>query len=97
MKTGAQVGAAWLQVGGYIYLNDKDVLGGVLHVPRVVINRDVKGTLDFRDGTALADAWEASMARHLAIMEGAKPTYSPGIHCGRCGVADCAVRIKEAK
>ena len=54
LKTGAQIGAAWLQVGGYltpvpskaIFLayGLPHLLGGVLHVPRTRIDRDVKGT-----------------------------------------------------
>ena len=37
LKTGQGVGAAWLQVGGYLTLDTPPVKpwGGVLHVPRV--------------------------------------------------------------
>ena len=98
LKTGQGVGAAWLQVGGYIDLLvdrplDGKVMGGVLHVPRVAIHKDVKGTLALRDGIQLYRAWFASLDRIDAIQTGAKPTYSPGIHCGRCGITNCPVRI----
>ena len=51
LKTGAQIGAAWLQVGGYLTLymqhnpekrmRPTESYGGVLHVPRTRIDRDV--------------------------------------------------------
>ena len=100
LKTGAQVGAAWLQCGGYIHLSN-DVttpMGGVLHVPRVAISKDVKGSLEFRDGLALEMAWVRNHSRIAEIIEDNEgPTYSPGYHCGRCHLADCAVRVVEAK
>ena len=70
LKTGAQIGAAWLQVGGYLTLYGNEVgrwpgasYGGVLHVPRTRIDRDVKGTLGKRPGLLLAQAWAANMVR----------------------------------
>ena len=110
LKTGQGVGAAWLQVGGYADLwrnggpapstEEFDAMkwGGVLHVPRVAISKDVKGTLEFRPISDLRMAWDASMDRISSILgDGFKPTYSPGIHCTRCGVADCPVRVGERK
>lgn len=103
LKTGAGVGAAWLQVGGYLYLSrysdpvSNPDWGGVLHVPRVAISKDVKGTLESREAVPLMQAWKRSITRIEAIQQGEPPTYSPGIHCGRCQVTDCAVRIKEAR
>ena len=96
LKTGAQIGAAWLQVGGYIsLLQSGSDHGGVLHVPRTRIDRDVKGTLETRAGLPLAQAWAANMVRIDAVMFGALPTRSPGLHCARCA-ADCPVRVGGA-
>ena len=99
LKTGQGVGAAWLQVGGYLTLDTPPVKpwGGVLHVPRVRIDKDVKGTLEFRRATGLLATWQCSMTRIQQVMDGSRPTYSPGIHCTRCGVADCPVRVGERK
>ena len=97
LKTG-MVGAAWLQVGGYLMLLDEDTAvrwGGVLHVPRVKVSKDVTGTLELRDAYQLAVAWNISSHRVLDVMNGANPTYSPGMHCGRCRVPDCPVRIGD--
>ena len=97
LKTG-MIGAAWLQVGGYLMLLDEDTAvrwGGVLHVPRVKVSKDVTGTLELRDAYQLAVAWSISSHRILDVMNGAKPTYSPGMHCGRCRVPDCPVRIGD--
>ena len=102
LKTGAQIGAAWLQVGGYLRLYQQHYIserwsgyGGVLHVPRTRIDRDVKGTLELRLHHPLAEAWDANIARIQAVMEGALPTRSPGLHCARCA-ADCPVRVGGA-
>ena len=94
LKTGQGVGAAWLQVGGYIDLSTwRPQRGGVLHVPRVAIHKDVKGTLEIRKAQPLYFAWKANLARIEEVQDGAYPAYSPGIHCGRCGIQDCPVRI----
>ena len=109
LKTGQGVGAAWLQVGGYLTLYAQKgtglysqlhkgmIQGGVLHVPRVAINKDVKGTLELRSGRYLARAWDGNMGRIQEVLDGEAPTYSPGIHCGRCHVADCPVRVKDVR
>ena len=99
LKTGNGIGAAFLQVGGYISLsrppgiNQQVPMGGVLHVPRVRIDKDVKGTLEFRDGMALMQAWTQNYDRIQEVLQGFPPTRSPGLHCKRCAVRDCAVRI----
>ena len=98
LKTGQGIGAAWLQVGGYIDLSGRwdgplPILGGVLHVPRVALHKDVKGTLELRDGLKLWGTWGDSIDRIRAVEQGARPTYSPGIHCGRCGITNCPVKI----
>ena len=98
LKTGQGIGAAWLQTGGYLWLSDGGKKwGGVLHVPRVAISKDVKGMLVFRSGEALKLAWQRNEARIRMVLDGSSPTYSPGIHCARCGVADCPVRVGERK
>ena len=96
LKTGQSVGAAWLQVGGYLFLDKpiSDTWGGVLHVPRKAISRDVTGTLEFRPGRPLVHEWAVQLDRIDAITrQGYRPTHSPGIHCGRCGITNCPVRI----
>ena len=98
LKTGAQVGAAWVQVGGYLWLDQQRIpWGGVLHVPRVAISKDVKGTLQLRPSGPLQTEWQRWQRRIREITDGASPTRSPGYHCGRCQLTDCPVRVKEAK
>ena len=90
---------AWLQVGGYIDLDDlysdgaRADWGGVLHVPRVPIHKDVKGTLSLRPAQPLWDAWSQRYDRIKNVLTGRPPMPTPGIHCGRCGIQDCPVRI----
>ena len=101
LKTG-QIGTAWLQIGGYVDLigwhkvEGEPTLrakhGGVLHVPRVRIDKETKGTLAFRDAARLVGAWRDSLTRINAVLQGAVPTRTPGIHCTRCTL-DCPVRI----
>ena len=95
LKTGGQIGAAWLQVGGYITLTGLATWhwGACLHVPRVRIDKDTKGTLETRKAHDLIVAWWANLNRIQRVMDGSTPTFSPGMHCGRCGLASCAVRI----
>ena len=93
LKTGANIGAAWLQVGGYLLLSGESMpWGGVLHVQRQPIGKDVKGTLELRKAVPLVQAWTRQIQRISDIRDGAPPTYSPGQHCSRCRVTDCAVR-----
>ena len=98
LKSGAQIGAAFIQVGGYLWLDQQRIpWGGVLHVPRVAINKDVKGTLQLRPSGPLQTEWQRWQRRIREITDGASPTRSPGYHCGRCQLADCPVRIVAAK
>lgn len=103
LKTGRGIGAAWLQVGGYIMAGgvtgtgDESRLlfqsGGILHVPRVRIHQDEKGTLEIRPATSLVLAWDRALTRIEEVVQaGAPATYSPGRHCGYCRVSDCPVR-----
>ena len=92
LKTG-QIGTAWLQVGGYITLLNRSVeYGGVLHVPRVRIDKETKGTLEVRLAPWLRTAWITNAQRIDAVLQGANPTRTPGMHCARCTL-DCPVRI----
>ena len=102
LKTG-QIGTAWLQVGGYINLLGSAMpdipqkhnwahWGGVLHVPRVRIDKETKGTLELRNADALGWQWQRNMERITAVLNGAVPTRTPGMHCTRCTL-DCPVRI----
>ena len=67
--------------------------GGVLHVPRVRIDKETKGTLEVRPARPLGIMrGMANMARITAVLQGAVPTRTPGMHCTRCTL-DCPVRI----
>lgn len=93
LKTGYNIGAGWLQVGGYLTLDGTSVdNGGILHIPRVKVGKETQGTLEIRPGHALANAWTINMVRFNAVMAGAAPTLSPGLHCGRCAKTNCPVR-----
>ena len=96
LKTGRNIGAGWLQVGGYIDLlrGGGTVVdyGGILHVPRVAVRKEPKATLEIRLGTALEYTWSTAKGRIDAVLAGATALRSPGQHCGRCS-AICPVRI----
>ena len=97
LKTGQSTGTAWLQVGGYLdlYVNyaPMPTYAGVLHVPRQRIDRDQKGTLELREAKPVQQAWRQSARRIQDVLDGAPPTYSPGLHCGRCEIKSCPVRV----
>ena len=108
LKTGRDIGAGWLQVGGYLSLWAKDnafrattnetpyyadqMRGGILHVPRVAVSKEPKATLEVRDSADLARVWRTAKSRIDAVLAGATALRSPGQHCGRCS-ASCPVRI----
>ena len=97
LKTGRDIGAGWLQVGGYLSLWTNaycvpKACGGILHVPRVAVSKEPKGTLEVRDWGGLVRAWETAKGRIDAVLAGATALRSPGMHCGRCS-ANCPVRI----
>ena len=93
LKTGQNIGAGWLQVGGYLVLDGRSIdYGGILHVPRVPINKECKGALEIRDGQPLAAAWVNMLRRVAEVQGGTPPTRSPGHHCHRCQ-ANCPVRV----
>ena len=94
LKTGALPSTAWVQVGGYIDLSISPVdWGGVLHVPRVAINKDVTGTLEFRDGDDLRAVWNVNMGADSGSHGRSTPNGFPGLHCKRCNVSGCAARM----
>ena len=94
LKTGQGIGTAWLQVGGYLTLDGGGVdWGGVLHIPRVSIHKDVRGTLALRPSHDIAKAWQVVFNRVSDVLNGAPPMRTPGLHCGRCGITTCPVRI----
>ena len=102
LKTGHSIGAGWLQVGGYISTigligigNETKLAidyGGILHVPRVKIDKEPKGTLEIRDGAQLVKEWDIWKNRITAVYYGALATRSPGLHCQRCSDTRCPVR-----
>ena len=93
LKTGRGIGAGWLQVGGYLALEGSSIdYGGILHVPRVAVNKEPAGRLEVRPGAGLARAWVTAKDRIDAVLAGAPALRSPGQHCGRCAT-DCLVRV----
>ena len=101
LKTGRDIGAGWLQVGGYIQLAGDEGwpsptvdIGGILHVPRVAVSKEPKATLDVREEAGLVAAWAAAKSRIDAVLAGATALRSPGQHCGRC-TASCPVRTRD--
>ena len=103
LKTGRGIGAGWLQVGGYIQLlSDESGVwpavqcGGILHVPRVAVSKEVRATLEVRDSVGLTQAWLVAKSRIDAVLDGATALRSPGPHCGRCS-ANCPVRSSIAE
>ena len=101
IKTGQNVGAGWLQVGGYLWLakalNPTEIqVGAVLHVPRMQATKDVKAVLTLRDAHELIMEWEQYMGRYRDLFEGERIALpSPGFHCKHCPVTPCTVRAVE--
>lgn len=102
LKTGRGVGAGWLQVGGYLalkaYFNHSREIyftpqwGGILHVPRSKAE-SMAGTLTVRPADDLLGAWHRRRERIEAVLNGEDPLPTPGLHCSRCTVANCPVRV----
>ena len=68
--------------------------GGVLHVPRVPVGKDAKAVLTIRSSAGLVDAWKVLYARSMKrVIDGGVAVRTPGVHCGRCSLKACAVRI----
>ena len=100
LKTGVGVGAAWLQVGGYLELYPELVdYGAILHVPRVRVERVPSAWLELRHASGLIDAWRAWTDRVDDIARvRVHPSRSPGDHCGsRCSLTECPVRVERRK
>ena len=94
LKTGHTIGGAWLQVGGYLLDPDLDTYdGGVLHVPRSRHEIIRSGSLQIRDGAGLRKAAQTLAERGSNIVNGQEAARTPGRHCARCPLTDCAVRI----
>ena len=96
-KTGVQVGAGWLQVGGYLDLYAESTgrlpaFGAILHVPRVAISKDPVARLDCRPAFEVATAWRVWKHRIAEVLDGGLATRSPGLHCRQCPDVDCPVR-----
>ena len=91
LKTG-RTDTGWLQVGGYIDLLGRGVWGGILNVQRRPLKVEPRGHLELRPARDLVIAWRIQRDRIREIVDGARPTRSPGPQCGRCRVSDCAVR-----
>lgn len=94
LKTG-QIGAGWIQVGGYLTGVPEATFGGILHVPRAKQQTGrSKASLELRDAFALRLLWARQMDRIDSIVnEGETPLPSPGLACARCQVPDCVARV----
>ena len=76
------------------YSTEKIPWGGVLHVPRVPVGKDAKAVLTIRSAAGLVDAWKVLYARSMKrVIDGGVAARTPGVHCGRCSLKACAVRI----
>ena len=93
-KTGRTIGAAWLQLAGYLHAWKGVQLSfaGIVHVPRS--KKEPSGTITFRDPFQLVSAWKATTERIDEVSATGAPTYSPGTHCAYCPLKDCAVRTE---
>ena len=96
LKTGRTIGAAWLQLGGYLsaWKGVPLSFAGIVHVPRTKGEPD--GTIIFRDPDELVKAWKSTVKRVEEVLISAEPTYSPGTHCSRCPLTSCAVRMEAS-
>lgn len=99
LKTGQRLPCAvWLQVGGYLTLLDADAaFGGVLHVPRVRVNREPRAMFQLRAAAPLRDAWRRRLQRITEVIDGAPPLPTPGGHCDHCTLSDCPVNVRPAR
>ena len=99
LKTGALPSTAWLQVGGYCFASGPNVkYGGVLHVPRRPQEREVVARLDVRPASGLVRAYATAYKRIQDVYKGQEAVRTPGLHCTRCPLTECAVRaLREAK
>ena len=98
LKTGRKSVAAWLQVGGYLTLLDAGAtFGGVLHVPRMRIDREPEASLQLRAAGPLRDAWRRRYARIAEVIDGAVPLPTPGGHCDNCTLRDCPVNVRTRR
>ena len=95
-KTGRTIGAGWLQLAGYLDAWDGVPLSfaGIVHVPRSKL--EPSGTITFRDPAELVKAWKNTIKRVVEVVAHAEPTYSPGAHCSRCPLKECAVRMEKS-
>ena len=95
LRTGRTIGAAWLELARTLAEyepSDRPELAGIVHVPRVRIDRECKGTMSMRDGLELVGEWRSWERRVQAVLsQGSTPLARPGQHCQRCRLA-CGVR-----
>ena len=104
LKTGGSSHITWVQVSLYAALMaiDREVAVddvACLHVPRLGPRTDQRWTFERRPYAPLmedAAQWAWSLDQ-LCQGEWSQLTASPGIHCGRCPVRDCAVRAVPMK
>ena len=95
-KTGRTIGAAWLQLAGYLaaWKGVPLSFAGIVHVPRSKL--EPTGTITFRDPAGLVRVWKATVKRVEEVVVSSEPTYSPGTHCERCHLKGCAVRMEKS-
>ena len=95
-KTGRTIGAAWIQLAGYVnaWKGVPLSFAGIVHVPRSKL--EPTGTITFRNTAGLVRVWQNTIKRVEEVIISATPTYSPGTHCTRCPLKGCAVRMEES-
>ena len=95
LRTGQTIGSAWLELARALAEHepsDRPDLAGIVHVPRVRIDRECKGAMTVRDGAELVGEWKSWERRVQAVLsQGSTPLARPGQHCQRCRLA-CGVR-----
>ena len=93
LKTGRMPSSAWLQVAGYCFAAGPGVaFGGVLHAPRVALNRTAEARLELRSARNLIPVWASAYKRIRTVQKGEEALRTPGAHCKRCPLETCGVR-----
>ena len=97
VRTGRDVGTAWLSLGQHLDEIDASddgapTAGVLLHAPRVALGRETVATVNERPAPSLIAEWNRWRVRVGQILDSHEaPLASPGVHCARCTV-ECAVR-----
>ena len=105
VSTSRQPYAAWIQLAmqGWLAGADRGIevdLLALLHVPRVGPRTDQKRTYDVRPFSSFGSTviqWAYTLNEARSTDDWNRLTATPGMHCARCAVEDCAVRALPPK